>query len=86
MSASTIAAIVSCDLIPPSNFTACALPSCISRAALRNASLRLVWYVMNGMSAMTNGRLLPRTTAAVARTMSSRVTGIVESYPSDTLP
>ena len=42
MSALTIASMMCRDLIPPSNLTACARPSCMSRAAFLNASGRLV--------------------------------------------
>ena len=77
--ASTIRRTFSTVWPAPSSFTDCAPPSCTSLPAFLTASSMLVWKLMKGISVTTSGRCAPLTTALVCRTMSSMVTGMVES-------
>jgi hypothetical protein len=79
MPAATMRSTVGAIDTPPSSLTADAPASARNRPALRTASFGETWKVRNGMSAITSARALPRATAAVWRSMSSRVTGSVLS-------
>ena len=84
--ASTMARICSQTPAPPSSLTAWHLPSFIRRAALATAVGTSVWYEPNGMSPTTKVSLVARVTQRVWWTMSSMVTGRVESYPIMVMP
>ena len=57
----------------------CAPASFMKRALVSSACAGEDWYDANGRSATTMARFEPRTTAPVSGSMSSTVTGIVES-------
>ena len=86
MPASTIARARETDVPPPSSLTASAPPSLTRRTALLTACSSETWYEPNGMSATTSGRFAPRVTHCVMNTISSIVTGTVESRPCTTMP
>ena len=65
----------------PSILTASAPASFTNRIAFRTASSSETWNEPNGMSATTRARATPRVTAPVSMSISSTVTGTVESWP-----
>ena len=79
MPAPTIALTRSTDAPAPSSLTARAPPSLTKRMAVFSAIRLETWKDPNGMSAITNARRAPRATARVSISISSTVTGTVES-------
>ena len=86
MPASVSVATTSTMRPPPSSFTAFAPASLRKRVAVRSAWVGPSWYEPNGRSATTIDVEAPRAVARVWCSISSTVTGTVESRPSTTMP
>jgi hypothetical protein len=63
----------------PSSLTVSARPSLTKRTAFRTASWSDTWYDPKGMSPTMSGRRTAEATARVMKSISSMVTGTVES-------